>query len=530
MRHPVDPKALFRRVFPTLARNRRELFGAFRNVSGFMLGYLASIPDVPTRAVGPGLFVDGRGRPTPAFLAYAETYYPSEAVRLSQLSRVRTLARAERESAEAHQGAGGLGLSPASPSGADGALPSAGRMPPKIDLQLRTFCERARYGMEAYPELLGLAHETGCYNTGPLSPLAVESHRRHFIRTVAHMQLDEDAEVADLLKLDFHVGNNVISGRNPHMDRLREAESAAERPGFKRAGYDSVAFARGVSAVCAVARFNGEFVLPAEFRKHYPIKLDRRSRAERRHMKKLKLNSRFVDSEISRLKGEFDTILCRRSYLTDRHDLRLCLFLPELVTARYLGLRGGDMRECRVGTNILFGPKGSVRFRFSNDELRPHKARDFTLSLENHGDIEEVHLLLSVLTDYKHRFLDVLRSEDPTHYTEMMQDYFFGRAAREKGLIEAHAGRSSSEGRPDLSPGNIGKRFMSDADALMRVDGEGGESSVVSLEAVRQLAHRWMYEVLNLPVEEIARFSGYTLECAIRALGRARPKSQGGQH
>lgn len=415
------------------------------------------------------------------------------------------------------------------------AVPTLDQLPPRLHAQLKNFIRLAPLGLKVRHELLVLAHAAGYQNTAPLSTASIASTLRHFLTALSFMELGDEAGVEDLLELTAETkyigGREYCVLRNPHMDRYREAERAACRPGFKRPGYDSSSFARAVSAVCAVARFNGEFVLPAQFRKHYPVRLDHPSRAERRHTKKMMLSRRWVDAEIRRLKAEFDAILRRRSFLTDWQDLRLCLFLPMLIAVRYLGWRQRDLLTCRVGTNVFFGPEGSIRFHFSDDVLRPHNVRDFTLSQKNHGVIEEVHLLLSVLTDYKHRFLDVLRSEDPKQYSEMMGDYFFARAAaRERWLIEAHAGRSSSEGRPDPNPSRVGRRFMSDADALMREDGEGGDLSAVSLEAVRLLAYLWAYETLNMSVEEIARFFGHTLESVIRLRLWARPVAHGGQH
>lgn len=411
------------------------------------------------------------------------------------------------------------------PSGVDASLSGRGRgnsltmdqLPPKLRGQLETFVRLAPSGLAARPELLYLASAAGCFNTGPLSEQNVSSLLRHLLKALSHMELGHDAGIEDLLLLKAHTlyadGRKYIALRNPHMDRFREAERAAVRPGYKRAGYDSELFVRAVSAVCAVARFNGEFVLPAQFRKHYPLRLDNQLRAERRHLKMMTLTHHRVDTEILKLNVEFDEILRRRSFLTDSRDLRLCLFLPELVAVRYLGLRQNNLLSCDLGKNIFFGPDKSVTFRFEPEGFGRSGAIAFTISAKLHSEISELLLTLQVLTKYKSKVLDVIRSQDRAYYQEVIGDQFFVSATSNgsRATLEPYMTVDSDDEpakRGERARRRLREGFRRDAATFLCGAGEAGDLFGLTLASVHQLYLDWMHESLGIPWEEVRTHSG----------------------
>lgn len=286
----TEARINFSTVFPYLSRNRRHELRQFRKVNRFVRDFAAEHPNIDLGRAGPGLFVEENGALRPDVIAYARTRYPSAPARVSVLSMVKRLASAEiKERVSA--GTPSAGPCRPMPGGPEKARPGRPALhlddvPVMLRRQLETFRERASHGLSSYIDLHRLAVKAGYYNTGPLSPMTVETYQRALLAALAYMELSADADVVDLLALRVqHIwvdGREVVVLHNPHVDRYREAERAMERTKHKRAGYDSAAFAHLVSAACAIARFNGEFFLAEEFRKHYRVVSDRRTHRERK--------------------------------------------------------------------------------------------------------------------------------------------------------------------------------------------------------------------------------------------------------
>jgi hypothetical protein len=255
-------------------------------------------------------------------------------------------------------------------------------------------------------------------------------------------------------------------------DKLKKGKGSLNvaRPGYKHPGYNL-----------------------RDFRKHYRIRLDKATCAERKVKKEVMLTRQEVDAQIFRLKAEFDVIIRSRSFLTNRHDLLLCLFLPKLVAVYYLGLRSNNLVACRLGTNIIFGPDGSVRFQFDREDLRG-RAPSFRLSKDQHGDVEEFRITLDVLRKYKLGFLDVIRSQDPTTYQEMMGDYFFARAAShsQQCMIKPYMASGELTYGEDTARALLYNTFRRDSLEFMNIDQNVGETPVLTMGLLRQIYYKRM--------------------------------------
>lgn len=227
-------------------------------------------------------------------------------------------------------------------------------------------------------------------------------------------------------------------------------------------------------------------------------------------MKKMKAQRRWVDGEIRRLTKVFNRVIRGGSFLADRSDLRLCLFLPKLVAVRYLGLRLGNLVECRVGKNILFGPGNSVTLRFDGDGIRSAGAVRVSFPGGQHPEVGELLLALGVLRKYKFRVLDVIRSREPGLYRGAMGDHFFARAAfrGRPCVIEPYG----AEGEPAVT-GQAALRtfhesFIQDAARFMFVGEDAVDPFALTAASIRRICFAWMREELGMSWAEISAYGG----------------------
>lgn len=307
------------------------------------------------------------------------------------------------------------------------------KLPPKLRLQLKTFRERARLGVKACPELKRLAAEYKYEHLEPLSPGVIDQLEDSVLMIASKIKLEEGEGIEDLLALRPRApraDGEASDGEyfSPKVEPYRKSEEAKLKPGLKRAGYDTVMFRKVVAALCAVARFNGEFLLASRFRRHYKVKTDSTSANDRRRLKKKRLTRQWIDEQIVLMKKKFDTIVSNRSFLESPEDLELCLFLPQLVVLRYLGFRQQCLRKCVINKNIIFNRDGSVTFHYGRDEIKNKVLIDQTFSLEAHGEVKEIALVLNVLKTYYRRVLGVFRARYGGLYREVMGEAFFAWA------------------------------------------------------------------------------------------------------
>jgi hypothetical protein len=216
-----------------------------------------------------------------------------------------------------------------------------------------------------------------------------------------------------------------------------------------------------------------------------------------------------IDPEIVRLKIKFDEVIRSWSLITSSSDLRLCLFLPKLVAARYLGLRRSNMARCRVGKNILFESDNSVTFRFDPNDIRSARGIYFSISAERHSEIRELLLTLDVLTKYKFRILDIIRSQDPIHFQDVMGDNFFAKAASHgRGMIEPFGTDGESMAAEQAACRTLQDGFRRDAMQFMNAGEEAGDPSAITIAYHRKLCFDWMHADLGMSWEEVSVFSG----------------------
>jgi hypothetical protein len=304
-------------------------------------------------------------------------------------------------------------------------------LPPKLREQVKKFEERAPLGIGAFPSLKRLAIKNGFKQLKRWKVTSVYNYIAAFLVGAAHMELDDDVGIEDLLRLETR-DDDPDDKINRYVERYRTVELAIERLGFKQANFDSAMFSRNVSAICAIGRFNGIFDLQEKFREHYKLSLDLDSKALRKSLKKKRMSRKWIDDWIRETKPKFDNIISKKSFLTSTRDRRLCLFFVQLVVLRFQGFRQQCLRKCVIGKNLIIG-KNSIIFHYEPGEIKNEVLIHTTLSKEIHGGIEEIVLLIDVLRKYKYGLLDVIRSLYPSLYEKNMGGAFFAMSSPEEG-------------------------------------------------------------------------------------------------
>lgn len=314
-------------------------------------------------------------------------------------------------------------------------------LPPQIRECVKVFRSRAPHGFLPYRELRVQTEKYKGHGDGALGGGTIRRYVRDFIYGLSKLNLAEDACLQDLLILDsrsIERDGKVIGIEyfNPITETYASAERAQVRPGWKEENFDSISFARFLDALFSIARYNGEFDLPAEFRKRVKLRRDKNTRKDRKQKKKQRFGRGWVDDEIRLLKSEFDRAIGKKTFLTDRRSLRVCLFLPQLVVMRYLGYRQQCLRRCLIGRNIKFGKDGSVSFYYARKEIKNEVVINQTFDVDSCTEIPELRLMLDVLTKYYRIFLPTVRARSPKDWDARMGRMFFAVPSREAGLIK----------------------------------------------------------------------------------------------
>lgn len=391
-------------------------------------------------------------------------------------------------------------------------------LPPRIRKALEVFRVRAPHGFAPYEELRVQAEKHERRGDGALTQNTIGIYIRGFVFGVSKLNLPESAAIEDLLVLDSRpiekegkvVGTEYF---NPLIEPYATAEREAVRPGWKEKNFDSVAYLRFLDALLAIARFNGEFDLPAEFRKNVRVRRDRKTRKNRKRATKQRFPREWVDAEILRLKPEFDKIIKSRSYVHNRGHLKLCLYLPQLVVLRYLGYRQQCLRRCVVGKNIKFRKDGSLTFYYEQNEIKNGVIINQTFSADSCGEIPELQILLDVLGNYYRNFLASVRAMNPAHYDEHMGRMFFGVPCFDGvGLIKrppSGAGSAITREAGGINGVSAFTRWFSQASyELMNFDGLSDFPHDFTPHLLRGHCCDWLRKDLGWAWEDIAKAMG----------------------
>jgi hypothetical protein len=357
-------------------------------------------------------------------------------------------------------------------------------LPPQIRECLRVFRLRAPHGFLPYPELKAQMEKykgRKGLRDGALGGSSIKRYVEAFVYGISRLDLAEDTCLQDLLVLDSRpIEYKGIVVGTVYFNRLIEPYAAAERArskdDWKASNVDSIPYIHFLDALFSIARYNGEFNLPAEFRKRVEVRRDKRTLRDRQRKKKHRFPREWVDAEILRLKSEFDRAISKKTFVDDKRHLRICLFLPQLVVMRYLGYRQQCLRRCLIGRNIKFGKDGSVSFYYARDEIKNKVVIDQTFDADSCSEIPELLLMLDVLTSYYRVFLPTVRALSPDDWEERMGRMFFAVPARGKtGLIQRapvdEKSPSTQEAEGDDGSRHFFYWFTEMAYGLMNFDG-----------------------------------------------------------
>lgn len=386
-------------------------------------------------------------------------------------------------------------------------------LPPKLREQVMKFEECAPLGIGAFPSLKRLAAKNKFKQLKPWKVSSVYNHIGAFLRGAAHMELDDDVGIEDLLRLETRE-DDPDDKINRYVERYRTVELAIERLGFKQANFDSVTFSHNVSAICAIGRFNGIFDLQENFREHYKLSFDRDSKALRKSLKKKRMSRKWIDGWIRETKPEFDNIISKKSFLTSTRDRRLCLFFVQLVVLRFQGFRQQCLRKCVIGKNIIFG-KNSIIFHYEPGEIKNEVLIQTTLSKELHGGIEEIVLLIDVLRKYKYGLLDVIQSLYPSLYEKNMRgDFFAMSSSEEEGLVKKYdAADETDSNRVQYERETRGRiairhKFTESAYDFMSCEHLADFPYHFNPHFLRAVCCDWLVKDLEMTWEEVAKCMG----------------------
>jgi hypothetical protein len=302
------------------------------------------------------------------------------------------------------------------------------QLPPRMRAQLDQYLKWAPIGLGAVPEFAGaIAHFRSQLKLGqkqgrsldPHKKVTIRGYKNNFLLGLAYMDLEDGMGVEDLMKIVPTV--RVVNGRevpdihNPKIDQYRMPKAEAVTR-FKTIGFDTCAFSNFLSALEAIAVFNGYFELIEPFKKAYRSRIDRKTRRTRRAKKRSVMTRLWLHENILLLTRRFKRIIRSGSFKTSQDDLDLCFFLVQLVVLRYMGFRQQCLRNCRRGVHIKIVPGTSVAFKWAADEIKNEVDIDTTISMEEHGFIPELVLMLNVLSKYYTRVLPVLPELYKQHY------------------------------------------------------------------------------------------------------------------
>ncbi len=400
------------------------------------------------------------------------------------------------------------------------------QLPPLLREQIEVFDKLGIIGLAGDDHLRTLANKHHWTKVDALSEETIGNYIDSILTGATHFNLPETAGIEDLLRLEpaedkdgKEQGGDEKRFFNRYIDRYRKFELSRSNEGYKRPGYDSVSFGLLIDAVCTIGRFNGIFDLQKKFRTAYVVTLDRASRKLRRLLKKQRMARKWIDTEILKMKEQFDEIVAKKSFLHCRRDLNLCLFLAQLAVLRYMGFRQQCIRRCVVGRNITFKSKKSIAFYYDPGEIKNEVMIDQTLTEAKVGGIDELPLLIEILQNYKAGVLDVLSTHYPEQYKVDMGDAFFGQSytSEDKVLIKRFPASSSergtrSERRRIEARGRrqVAKFFTDCASEFMDFKALRDFPYNFNPHFLRAVCCDWMKKDLNMTWEEVSQAMGDT--------------------
>lgn len=274
---------------------------------------------------------------------------------------------------------------------------------PQLSRDIQNFLERAHLGIESDPILARLAAEFKHKNIAPLRRHTIESYKCALLKGLGIIEWEGDIGIEDFLRLDpvevNLMGRVIIDERNQYMDQFRQHERSKSNR-YKGTNYDSEMFSLFIRAVKAVAAYKGIFELHEPFNRKYKLNLDKKTKEARKAAEREVFSAAWWDRNIKEMKKKFDEVILRDSFKEIRKDLKLVLFLPQLVVLRYLGYRQQCTRNCDYGRHIIINRDSSISFRWDEGEIKNSRAIDAVYSEKEHVEIAELMLLIDVLTKY----------------------------------------------------------------------------------------------------------------------------------
>jgi hypothetical protein len=384
-------------------------------------------------------------------------------------------------------------------------------LPEKLREQVNVFLDHAPRGLQSIPLLEEFAKRFGIERDA-IKPSTLRLYKDALLRGLSYIPLDETISIETLLSLqpiERHIAGRMFTElHNPLVDTFRshEREKTSER---KRQYYDSTDFHSFKLAIMSVGLYNGFVELIEPFSKTYKLNRDRVSNKERKTEKKQLFDRPWLDSEIERLRIEFDLILKRKSFRIEpgkrskessMRALRLCLFVTWLVTLRFTGFRQQCLRNCRLGENIIFHKDASLTFQWPAGQIKNRKKINTTFSA---GDHRLTHgTLLHVLNNYR----DVIYPYLEKNCGEQMRGQFFVTTAV-KTLVRCFQDTEDQlAGAVEFS-----NRFSNWAAGFMDFDGRlSGRSITFNPHIIRAIATDWMMHDLQMTIREIAKSVGDT--------------------
>lgn len=391
-------------------------------------------------------------------------------------------------------------------------------LPPKIRKCVQVFRSRAPHGFAPYPELRAQSEKYKGYKDGQLAGRTIRRYVWNFIYGLSKLNLSEDACIQDLLVLDsrpIERDGKVIGIEyfNPLLEPYAAAERARSKPDWKQENFDSVMYLRFLEALFSIARYNGEFDLPMEFRRRVELRRDNKTRKERKRKKKQRFSRKWVDEQILLLKREFDRAIKKKTFLDNQRPLKVCIFLPQLVVMRYLGYRQQCLRRCLIGRNIKFGKDGSVSFYYARNEIKNEVIIDQTFTADSCSEMPGLLLMLDVLRQYHRVFLPTVRAHSPKYFDEQMGRMFFAIPSKDGiGLIKKApadvTSQSTREAEGDDGCSDFNYWFSRMAYELMNFDDLTDFPHDFNPHLLRGHCCDWLRKVLEWSWEDVSKAMG----------------------
>jgi len=297
-----------------------------------------------------------------------------------------------------------------------------------LQSQVRTYMERARQGFQTNKEIPKLARQKYGLKLKRHAEETIDNNVRTLRLALGYISHEKSAEVTDIRELlrletkEVEVDGIVIPQfYNPLVEwyRNRGLNLITER---KEEDFDASTFRNFIGGVAAIAAFNGHLHLRQLFLKEYKPKLDEDSKNRRKEIKKESFDQPWLDRQLQRLKAEFHNIVDRGSFKNKpdgglsreaRRDLNLCLFYVALLVLRFLGVRQGSLRDCKLGEHVIFTSYKCITFQW--DKTKNGKGIRHRLDGKKHDGTHK-ELIDAVWTYYKkiYPYISGTSSDDQT--------------------------------------------------------------------------------------------------------------------